>query len=181
MANGRCRMHGGLSTGPRTAAGRARCAAVRRTHGLYAADTIALRREANARIRGLRSLIAAVRVDCTAGHGVLPPNPAQRRGSETRRPSANRMAATPRTSSASSRLRGESSVARHTFSAGHGLLPSRSAPTPQSARPARNPAPRLGLVQRTLLGGSALGLGLTVPPPASAGPGLLSSFSGRAG
>ena len=31
MANGRCRMHGGLSTGPRTAAGRACCAAARRT------------------------------------------------------------------------------------------------------------------------------------------------------
>jgi hypothetical protein len=31
MANGRCRLHGGLSTGPRTPEGRARCAQARRT------------------------------------------------------------------------------------------------------------------------------------------------------
>ena len=37
-------MHGGLSTGPRTAAGRARCAAARRTHGFYSAEMVALRR-----------------------------------------------------------------------------------------------------------------------------------------
>jgi hypothetical protein len=44
MKNGRCRMHGGLSTGPRTAEGRARCAAARRIHGFYAADMVTLRR-----------------------------------------------------------------------------------------------------------------------------------------
>ena len=46
MANGRCRFHGGKSTGARTAAGRARCARARRTHGFYSAETVALRREA---------------------------------------------------------------------------------------------------------------------------------------
>ena len=48
MKNGRCRMHGGLSTGPRTAEGRARCAAARRTHGFYSAETTTLRRAAAA-------------------------------------------------------------------------------------------------------------------------------------
>jgi hypothetical protein len=36
MANGRCRMHGGKSTGPRTPEGLARIAAARTTHGAYA-------------------------------------------------------------------------------------------------------------------------------------------------
>lgn len=41
MQNGRCRMHGGLSTGPRTAQGRARCARVRLKHGFYSAEMVA--------------------------------------------------------------------------------------------------------------------------------------------
>ena len=45
MANGRCRFHGGKSTGARTAEGRARCAHARRTHGFYSAATVTLRRE----------------------------------------------------------------------------------------------------------------------------------------
>ena len=36
MANGRCRMHGGASTGPRTAAGLARMVAAKTTHGQFA-------------------------------------------------------------------------------------------------------------------------------------------------
>jgi hypothetical protein len=82
---------------------------------------------------------------------------------------ASRAAHSP-TSSASLRLRGESSSARSTLSAGHGLHPSFPAP-----------APRQGFVQRTLLGGTALGLGLAVAPPIPAGHGLLPSFSRRAG
>jgi hypothetical protein len=39
MANGRCRMHGGPSTGPRTAEGLARLRAARTTHGAYSAST----------------------------------------------------------------------------------------------------------------------------------------------
>jgi hypothetical protein len=34
MKNGRCRLHGGYCTGPKTAAGRARIATARTTHGL---------------------------------------------------------------------------------------------------------------------------------------------------
>ena len=36
MANGRCRMHGGKSTGPRTPEGKARMRLAITTHGLYA-------------------------------------------------------------------------------------------------------------------------------------------------
>jgi hypothetical protein len=41
----RCRMHGGRSTGPRTAAGLARLRAARTTHGGYSAETRALNRQ----------------------------------------------------------------------------------------------------------------------------------------
>jgi hypothetical protein len=36
MKNGRCRLHGGLSTGPKTEEGRARCGNWK--HGLYSRD-----------------------------------------------------------------------------------------------------------------------------------------------
>ncbi len=39
MANGRCRMHGGASTGPRTEAGLARSRQARYKHGRYSAET----------------------------------------------------------------------------------------------------------------------------------------------
>jgi hypothetical protein len=38
MPNGRCRLHGGRSTGPRTDAGRAVLAAARTKHGHYSAE-----------------------------------------------------------------------------------------------------------------------------------------------
>ena len=38
MANGRCRMHGGLSTGPRTAEGLQKCRTTRLKHGRYSQD-----------------------------------------------------------------------------------------------------------------------------------------------
>jgi hypothetical protein len=185
MKNGRCRMHGGLSTGPRTADGRARCAAARRTHGFYSAEMVALRRAGAAYCRRMDALIAALRIRRTAGHGVLPQNLRNAtvgaapygRPTADGRPleavptaataghgllpsvSARPLDSTPdRTpaaarpaSSASLRLRGESSNTHHAPTAGHGVLPS------FSARP--------GFVQRALLGGTALGLGVTVKPP----------------
>jgi len=72
MRNGRCRFHGGKSTGARTAEGRARCARARRTHGFYSAETVALRRVATTMLRRNRDLLAALR-GSPAGHGVLPP------------------------------------------------------------------------------------------------------------
>jgi hypothetical protein len=44
MANGRCRMHGGASTVPRTAEGLARSRRARWKHGLYSAEALAERK-----------------------------------------------------------------------------------------------------------------------------------------
>src|SRR5262252_9440270 len=44
MANGRCRMHGGASTGPRTPAGLARSRRANWKHGRYSAEARALRK-----------------------------------------------------------------------------------------------------------------------------------------
>jgi hypothetical protein len=57
MPNGRCRMHGGPSTGPRTEAGKAAIRASRTKHGRYSQATIAKRREARAIIRSIRALL----------------------------------------------------------------------------------------------------------------------------
>jgi hypothetical protein len=58
MANGRCRFHGGKSTGPTTAQGaeRARRAALR--HGFYTAEAKAERKIARAALVGLRAALA---------------------------------------------------------------------------------------------------------------------------
>jgi hypothetical protein len=84
MKNGRCRMHGGLSTGPRTAEGRARCAGTRRKHGFYSAEMVALRRAGAAHCRRMDAFFAGLRFRRTAGHGLLPPNLANRSGSPLR-------------------------------------------------------------------------------------------------
>jgi hypothetical protein len=44
MTNGRCRMHGGKSTGPRTPEGLAALRKAHRKHGHYSAESIAMRR-----------------------------------------------------------------------------------------------------------------------------------------
>ena len=73
MANGRCRMHGGLSSGPRTPAGLARCRTTRLTHGYRSRELIGLRRRAMHAARRLRSLAHAL----SAGHGVHRSDPAR--------------------------------------------------------------------------------------------------------
>jgi hypothetical protein len=45
MRNGRCRLHGGLSTGPKTQAGIEAIRKARTVHGHYSAAAIAQRRE----------------------------------------------------------------------------------------------------------------------------------------
>ncbi len=50
MPNGRCRLHGGKSTGPRTAEGLARVKAARTTHGAFTAES----RQLRALVRELR-------------------------------------------------------------------------------------------------------------------------------
>ena len=47
--NGRCRLHGGASTGPRTADGRARISAANLRHGKFTKDKIEKRRASAAR------------------------------------------------------------------------------------------------------------------------------------
>jgi hypothetical protein len=59
MANGRCRFHGGKSTGPRTEAGRARVRSNRLVHGLRSAEMIALSAAAAASHRRLGLLLGA--------------------------------------------------------------------------------------------------------------------------
>jgi hypothetical protein len=60
MRNGRCDLHGGRSTGPRTPEGLARSRRARWKHGFYSAEAKAAEREVRARIRALRELIAMV-------------------------------------------------------------------------------------------------------------------------
>ena len=57
MKNGRCRMHGGLSTGPRTAAGLERSRRARWKHGAYSRETRALLAESRRRRRELWALL----------------------------------------------------------------------------------------------------------------------------
>jgi hypothetical protein len=59
MANGRCRMHGGPSTGPRTPEGLARSRRSNWKHGYYSAKAKRVRRDARQQYRLLRQLIAA--------------------------------------------------------------------------------------------------------------------------
>ncbi|MGE0117744.1 MAG: HGGxSTG domain-containing protein [Dongiaceae bacterium] len=176
MANGRCRLHGGLSTGPRTAEGRARCARARLRHGAYSAATRALMAEACVHLRRMSALLGR---PSAAGHGVLRPisrktasgafiAKGNQRDHGAKRSDPARAVRTPSSSALSA-----SSVVKPS-PAGHGLLPSVSrASIAQPVLPVR----RLGFVQRTLLGGTALGLGLTIKPPAAAGHGVLRSFS----
>jgi hypothetical protein len=58
--NGRCRLHGGLSTGPRTAEGLARLRAARTVHGCRSAEarkTRAMVRTLMAEAKRLRELV----------------------------------------------------------------------------------------------------------------------------
>ena len=54
MANGRCRMHGGPSTGPRTPEGLERSRKSGWKHGYYSAEAKQVRREARQQYRLLR-------------------------------------------------------------------------------------------------------------------------------
>jgi hypothetical protein len=56
MANGKCRMHGGGSTGPRTPEGLKRSQRARWKHGRYSIETVQAMRELRAVIRYFREL-----------------------------------------------------------------------------------------------------------------------------
>ena len=59
MTNGRCRMHGGKSTGPRTPEGLERSRRSNWKHGHYSAEAKQVRREARQQLQLLRQLVAA--------------------------------------------------------------------------------------------------------------------------
>jgi hypothetical protein len=61
MKNGRCRMHGGLSTGPRTPEGLERSRKSNWKHGRCSAEAIASRQENRALMRLMRELIDEVK------------------------------------------------------------------------------------------------------------------------
>ncbi len=68
----KCRFHGGLSTGPKTAEGRRKCAAVRTIHGDETYEARRNRVGAMARIRAV--------VDLAVDHGILKRRVAGRKG-----------------------------------------------------------------------------------------------------
>ena len=58
MRNGRCRIHGGKSTGARTSEGAERARKARWQHGYYSAEAKSQRAEARQGLRLLRQLLA---------------------------------------------------------------------------------------------------------------------------
>ena len=57
MRNGRCRLHGGKSTGPRTAEGLERMRRANTKHGSYSAETLQLMRTVRALLRQSRRVL----------------------------------------------------------------------------------------------------------------------------
>jgi len=74
MRNGRCRLHGGLSTGPRTAQGIERIRRDKTKHGLFSAVAIAERKRFRAMFKDCREVVfAAKRVFWEKTDGVQKP------------------------------------------------------------------------------------------------------------
>jgi hypothetical protein len=142
MRNGRCRFHGGKSTGARTAAGRARCARAHRTHGFYSAETVALRREARAHLGRVRTMLAAAgarpsRLARAAGHGVLPSEIRRQKTEVRMRRAPSSPAGVPASAPGSNAFGLPTSGFLHRSPAGHGVLPSETGiqtPAPASVR-----------------------------------------------
>lgn len=63
MPNGRCRMHGGSSTGARTAEGKARARLAPVTHGRRTAESIAMKRQIRAAFVQLRDMVRATNAE----------------------------------------------------------------------------------------------------------------------
>ncbi len=155
MRNGRCRMHGGLSTGPRTPEGLARSRRARLTHGGYSAHVRALRAEARAQTRRVRALIALMR-GRPAGHGVHPSVSAPSCPAGLRPHLRSAAASTP-------------------VSAGHGVHRSNPVLAPS---PRRRPV-LSGVAPLLSSGSTSLRLGVSAVKPSSAGHGVHRSFRDR--
>jgi hypothetical protein len=67
MVNGRCRLHGGLSTGPRTAAGIERIRLALTKHGRYSQAARAERQQLQALLRDARETLRQLRPDGDKG------------------------------------------------------------------------------------------------------------------
>lgn len=63
MRNGRCRLHGGLSTGPRTAEGRERIRQAVTKHGNYSKQAKAQRYKVRELVRACREMLAGLSCD----------------------------------------------------------------------------------------------------------------------
>jgi hypothetical protein len=61
MQNGRCRLHGGLSTGSKTAEGIERIRRATTKHGLYSAAAIAERQQFRAMFKGCQEVLFAAK------------------------------------------------------------------------------------------------------------------------
>jgi hypothetical protein len=61
MPNGRCRLHGGKSTGPRTAEGLERCRQAKWKHGWYSQQALAERRRVRELMRTSAQLLQEIR------------------------------------------------------------------------------------------------------------------------
>jgi len=124
MRNGRCRLHGGLSTGPRTPEGVARSRRARLIHGGRSARVCALLREARLQARRTRALRARL-TGSSAGHGVHRLKSSSTVGAACGRPTSSTTAP----SSMGSRVNDPRALAERPYtnqsngsvSAGHGL------------------------------------------------------------
>jgi hypothetical protein len=64
MKNGRCRLHGGLSTGPKTTKGIERIRRAKTKHGLYSAKAIAERKQFRDLFKDCREVLFAAKRVC---------------------------------------------------------------------------------------------------------------------
>jgi hypothetical protein len=74
VKNGRCKFHGGLSTGPRTPEGLERSRRARWKHGAYSQETKAILRESRRRWRELLALVSCgvrIRVACERARAMV--------------------------------------------------------------------------------------------------------------
>ena len=63
MPNGRCRLHGGKSTGPRTADGLERCRRANWKHGLYCKPALEEKKRLRELVRSSRKFLAELHTD----------------------------------------------------------------------------------------------------------------------
>ena len=70
LRNGKCRLHGGASSGPRTKEGRAKIAAANTSTGQHTKEMIARRKEDAKVAKGLRDQLRVVEQNLRA-HGVI--------------------------------------------------------------------------------------------------------------